>query len=97
MNNSSTKQTTLQMSLIAGIIGVAALFVKYKMDYFVASVALIAAIVLILNLLFRGIGSLVHAPKAVSRICSVLLSVLTVFVSVCGSFGRSCVVRTDSE
>ena len=71
------KRIALHMSLCAGIVGVAGIFVYFDMGAFVWDVALIAAIVLLINLVLRGAGSLICRTYKVKdwlkRICAVML------------------------
>ena len=81
------KKVALHMAFCAGIIGVCGIFLFYGMGTLVVAVVVGAAIVLLLNILLRGMGFLINRKlgKAVflKRISSILFAVLTVVVSVC--------------
>jgi dienelactone hydrolase len=76
------------MTLCACIIGVAALFALNDMGSFIPIVAGIAAAILLMNLLLRGLGHLIdHKRKVrtwIKRSCLALLVILNVIVSACG-------------
>lgn len=82
------KNTALQISLCAGIIGVSCIFLWFGMGSFVATVALIAAVVFLLNIMLRSLGCLVcqkYNIKAwLKRVCSIFMVVLNVLAPMSG-------------
>ena len=82
------KHIAIQMTLCAGVIGVAGIIVYFGMGAFVWDVAGIAVIVLLMNLALRGAGSLItrkYSIKAwLKQTCAVVLVVLNVLIPICG-------------
>ncbi|MCL2109584.1 MAG: dienelactone hydrolase family protein [Oscillospiraceae bacterium] len=82
------KHIAVQMTLCAGIIGVAGIFIYFGMGAFVWNVAEIAAIVLLLNLALRGAGSLIcrkyNVKSWLKQTCAVVLVILNLLVPICG-------------
>jgi pimeloyl-ACP methyl ester carboxylesterase len=76
------------MSLCAGILGVAGVFIRSGMGSLLLPLTAVAAIVLLTQLALRGLGMLFkrkwNAAKWAVHVCSILLAVLTVLLSVCG-------------
>ena len=86
MNDKNIKRIAVYLSLCAGILGVVGIFIWFKLDSFLLPVAVITAIVLLLNAILRGLGRFVVKTPAkwASRLCACLLAVFTALVSVCG-------------
>ncbi|MCL2833022.1 MAG: dienelactone hydrolase family protein [Treponema sp.] len=92
-NPPETKQVSLNISLLAVIICIAAICIFSGYGFAAAAVFGVFVLVFLLNLLLRGIGSIagkkIYAGKRkqigrrIAVVCSVLLMVLSVFTAVC--------------